>query len=493
MLLMLDIRSRERRDYELLNRRFSHEVLPVRAERVRGVELGVGPIRRRPLARSASFKRLVQIATVLTANPQHSLPKGCDDWADLKAAYRFLSNPRVRPDAIQTPHRRQTRMRCAAHPVVLIAQDLTELDFTRRRKMRGLGSIGNGGGRGLMQHTALAVTPDREVLGVLHQQWRVRPQPPEGETRKERLARPKKTDVWSDAVAAIGPAPSGTRFIHVADREADGFQMMQACDDHGVGFLLRAQHDRCVQENTDKLWSFLARQSVLDRRTLEIPATVKCPARKAQLELRCAKVTLDPPKQDRRFPQPRRVWTVWVTEPQPPQDAEPIDWMLLTCEPTETVEQSWQRVDWYRCRWMIEEFHKAEKSGCHLEASQLDDGDDIRRLAAIVAVTAVRLLMLRRLADLQRQSPDQAPAALQRAVPWLWIVVVARANKKDPADPATLTPQEFWLRIARQGGYIGRRHDGRPGWSTIWKGWYEFMLMFHGAELLAAPLPPKCG
>jgi hypothetical protein len=65
--------------------------------------------------------------------------------------------------------------------------------------------------------------------------------------------------------------------------------------------------------------------------------------------------------------------------------------------------------------------------------------------------------------------PADDPDILQQAVPWLWIVVVALANKKHPADPATLTPRELWLRIARQGGYIGRRSDGRPGWSTIWK------------------------
>lgn len=502
MTLVFGPRSREREEAWAWNRRFSHDVFSVRAERARGGELGLGPIRGRPAAGSASFKRLVQIATAITVNPQHSLPKACDDWPDLKGGYRFLSNPRVTPDAIQTPHRILTRERCEDHSVVLIAQDLTELDFTRRKKTRGLGPIGDGRGRGLLQHTALAVTPDREVLGVLHQQWMIRPQPPEGETRKQRLARPKKTDVWSETVAAVGSAPSGTRFIHVADREADGFQMMQACDDYGVGFLLRAQHDRCVEgidarrdsRTSDKLWSFMGRQPVLDRRAVEVSAGPQRPARKAKLELRCARVSLDPPKQDPRFKQPRRVWAVWVMEPHPPKDVEPIRWMLLTNEPTETAEQSWERVAWYRCRWLIEEFHKVEKSGCRLEASQLDDGADIQRLAAIVAVTAVRLLMLRGLADRARHAADQAPAVLQRAVPWMWIVVVARANKKNSTDPATLTPREFWLRIARQGGYIGRKSDGRPGWSTIWKGWYEFMLMFQGAELMhQAPRPKRCG
>jgi hypothetical protein len=385
--------------------------------------------------------------------------------------------------------------------VVLIVQDLTELDFTRRKKVQGLGPIGNGGGRGLMQHTALAVTPHRDVLGVLHQQWMIRPQPPEGETRTQRLARRKKTDVWSDAAKAIGPAPSGTRFIHLADREADGFQLMQACEDHGAGFLIRAQHDRCVESGADKLWSLMAKQPVRDRRTIDVPSAPKRPARRPKLELRFARVVLDPPKQDPRFKKPRPVRVVYVTEPNPPQGAEPIKWMLLSSEGVDTAEQAWEHVEWYRCRWLIEEFHKAEKSGCRLEASQLDDAADIQRLAAIIAVTAVRLLMLRGLADRSRhasstgvepRSEQQQAEMLQNAVPWLWIVVVARADKKNPVDPQALTPREFWLRIARRGGYIGRRNDGRPGWSTIWKGWYDFMLMFQGAELMATP-KSTCG
>ena len=478
------------------NRRFSHDAPVFCAEYGRGRQLGPGPVPRRPVAGSSFKKRLVQVATAITANPQHSLPKACDDWADLKGAYRFLSNPRVEPDAIQEPHRQQTYARCVGRPIVLCLQDTSELDFTRRKKVRDLGPIGDGNGRGLLQHTALGVTPEREVLGVLHQQWNKRLEVPEGETRAERLARPRKSDVWPKAVAAVGRPPMGTRLIHVCDRESDTFEMMQACEDHGVGFLIRAQHNRHVNAGTDKLWPFLASQPVIARRKINLPAQHKRRARTAKLAVRCTKVTLEPPKGDPRFTTPRAVWAIYVIEEHPPKDAEPLEWMLLTSEPTETAAEAWRRVDWYTIRWLIEEFHKVEKTGCRLEASQLDDAADIKRLAAVIAVTAVRLLMLRNLAHRATDGgkPEQDPAVLQRAVPWLWIFVVAQADKKNPVDPEQLTPREFWLRTARQGGYIGRKNDGRPGWSTIWKGWYDFMFMFQGAELMAAAQArQKCG
>jgi hypothetical protein len=424
------------------------------------------------------------------------LPHACDDWGDLKGAYRFLSSERVTPEAIQAPHRRRTRSRCRKHSRVLVINDTTELDFTSRKKVSGLGPIGDGHGRGLLQHTALAVTPGGDVLGVLHQRWSTRITPPEGETRRERLQRPKNSDCWPETVAAVGRSPDGTRFIHVCDREADDFAMMQACEDHDCGFLIRAQHDRCVNGGTDKLWSFMSKQPVIGRRRLELPAREGQAARVARLVIRSAQVTLDAPKGDPRFTEGRTVRAVYVQEPQAPRGVEPIEWLLLTSEPVDTAESAQQRIDEYTHRWIIEEFHKVEKTGCRLEKSQLDDAADIKRLAAIVAVTAVRLLMLRDLAQSASQlgGPADDPVVLQHAVPWLWIVVVALANKKHPADPTTLTPREFWLRIARQGGYIGRRSDGRPGWSTIWKGWHESMFMFHGAEAMAhAPSPPNCG
>lgn len=474
------------------NRRFDHVTDGMRAEFV-GRSVGVGTIRGCTVAGPASFKRLVRVAGAVTAAPGQSLPQRCDDWADLKAAYRFLSNPRVTPDAIQSPHRQLTRARCAEHSIVLVDQDTSPLDFTRRTKTRGLGRIGDGNGRGLLQHTALAVTPEREVLGVLHQMWTLCPEPPKGETRRERLARRKKTDVWSDTVAAIGTLPE-TRLIHVADQEADVYQMMMACVDAGVGFLIRGRHDRCVEGDATRLRSFMNQQAVVDHRAVEVPAAKKRPARRAKVALRYAPVTLEAPKYDPRFTEPLSVWAVSVKEVDPPADVtEPIDWLLLTSETTENVAAAWRRVEWYRCRWLVEEFHKVEKSGCKLEASQLDDAEDIKRLAAIVAVTAVRLLMLRGIVDRARERTDDSPTLLRMSVPWLWIVVVARADKKKPLDPRTLGLREFWLRIARRGGYIGRKSDGRPGWSTIWTGFREFMLMFQGAELMTEKPPLICG
>jgi hypothetical protein len=112
----------------------------------------------------------------MATTPHSSLPQLCGSWADLKAAYRLLSNEAVTPQALQQPHRRLTYQQCEDHPVVLCVQDDTDLNFTRRTKIKGLGKVGGGGnGRGIMQHTTLAVLPDGHGVSCNISLWRCYP------------------------------------------------------------------------------------------------------------------------------------------------------------------------------------------------------------------------------------------------------------------------------------------------------------------------------
>jgi hypothetical protein len=55
----------------------------------------------------------------MAASPDSSLPDQHESWGDVKAAYRFLNNPKATPEGIQSTHRQQVRLLCASHPVVL--------------------------------------------------------------------------------------------------------------------------------------------------------------------------------------------------------------------------------------------------------------------------------------------------------------------------------------------------------------------------------------
>jgi hypothetical protein len=46
------------------------------------------------------------------------------------------------------------------------------------------------------------------------------------------------------------------------------------------------------------------------------------------------------------------------------------------------------------------------------------------------------------------------------------------------------THGSVWTAIARMGGFLARRGDGKPGWQTLWRGWQRLMWMSQGLELL---------
>src|SRR5207245_4334393 len=66
-----------------------------------------------------------------------------------------------------------------------------------------------------------------------------------------------------------------------------------------------------------------------------------------------------------------RVWVVRVWELQPPEGVEPLEWVLLTSVPVQTIEDAWERVDWYRARWIVEDYHQGLKTGCRIEQRQV--------------------------------------------------------------------------------------------------------------------------
>src|SRR5205807_8629067 len=101
---------------------------------------------------------------------------------------------------------------------------------------------------------------------------------------------------------------------------------------------------------------------------------------------------------------PLVVWVVRVWGPEPPEGVEGLEWVLLTSVPTASVEQAGQRVDWYRARWIVEDYHQGLKTGCRIEVRQLQSYEALRRVLGLLAPAAVRLLQLRAVA---RETPER--------------------------------------------------------------------------------------
>jgi transposase-like protein/transposase Tn5 family protein len=429
-------------------------------------------------------KRVVATAAAMAAKPSQSLPKQLSNPAALKGSYRVLDEEAVSFEGLMEPHFEQSREAAGSVPLALLVQDTTELDYTFHPAASSLGPIGDGRGRGYLLHGVLGVVPaSREILGLLHQEPFLRKPAPKGEKHTERLKRERESQVWERAVGAVGPPPDGCTWVHVGDRYSDLFDFLAACGDEGCHFLVRAWQNRRIRaadETSDYLMDHVRSLPPQGRREIELPRRHGHRARTATLEIAAAPVqVLSPQRTPKRAPLTAWVLRVWEVNP-PAEITEPVEWVLVTSVPTQTVEEQWERVAWYTCRWLIEEYHSCLKTGCGIEARQLETKDRLWRLLGLCSPMAVRILQLRQAA---RAEPDRPAREVLAADVIAVVALLGQVN------PASMTVDQAMREIARQGGYLGRKRDGPPGWKALWHGWQHVQTLVEGVRLarLIAP------
>lgn len=425
------------------------------------------------LGDSRRSERVVRMASTLAAHPEKTLPQAFSTWAELKAAYRMLSDPRMTYETLTRSHFESTRRQCTEAGEYLLVDDTTQLDFTTHRAVHGLGRIGDDGGRGLMMHTTLALgvqawgeQESARLVGLWDQQlWRRMEGPrKKRETKAQRLARPRESDCWGRALAGCSGPPEGVQWIFVADREADIYEMFSGRLPVGVDLVIRASRPRRIDDDAGRMiFEAVAQARALGEMTVEIRNRPGQPARQARLRLRARRVCLRPPWRPDRKLAPVEINVVQASEEDPPDGASALHWVLLTTLPVENFAQA-RRVVWrYEFRWLIEEYHKALKSGTRIEEAQLSTVERIEALLGVLAMVAARLLQAKLVARIEpEQKADEriCTESVQRVLE----AAVGRPKRG-------WTNREFIRAIARLGGFLGRRHDGEPGWQTIWRGW----------------------
>ena len=134
----------------------------------------------------------------------------------------------------------------------------------------------------------------------------------------------------------------------------------------------------------------------------------------------------------------------------------------------------------YEKRWLIEEWHKALKTGCGVERRQLHTSPGLEALTGVLSVVAVRLVQMR---ELGRREPERPAREL---VPTVALELVHRA-RRGRGRPEDWTIHDFLRGVAGLGGFLGRESDDEPGWITIWRGWDALNWMLQGPHLARRP------
>jgi Transposase DNA-binding len=449
-------------------------------------------------------RRLIRSADAIFAHPHGTLPQKMKGHAPLTGLYRLLNAPAVTHAAVIAPHAQRTRQRIREHgdDVVLLIHDATELDYTSKRSLEELGEIGGGGGRGYISHHTLAVTPRRQVLGLLSQilhrrrpvaKARSKPQKRDDPNRESRL--------WIKGVQACGVALDGQCCVDITDRGGDCFEFAAFEVRLGRSFVIRSAYDRALagldhvgaDRIHDHLHAYARDLPDLGKRALTLPPRPMGrspgrskhkarPGRSIAVRIAAGPITIKAPKpaHGESFEKQLDLWVIHVKEASaPPAGEDPVEWVLLSNVAVGDFAQACERVDWYGCRWVIEEFHKAIKSGgCNVQELQLREESRLEPMIAILSVTAAALMELRHLA----RDPQTQTQPARQVLPVLYVKVLSAWRHR--VVNAEMSCHDFCMALARLGGHLNRKSDGFPGWQTLWRGWEELQIMTAAVEAM---------
>jgi hypothetical protein len=442
-------------------------------------------------------------AEALAGQPGKSIPELFTRKYDINATYDLLDEREVVPDAIQARHRRLVMAELRTPGRYLLVEDTTFPSYTHRKQpIPGLGPIGDSesGQQGFLLHSILAMRapqssvpdaggrrPPVTILGLADQQYLVRsprdPEKPKQAGSRQRQIRDRESDRWLDSGERIGRAPSNVtvRWVRVADREADIYEYMASCRKLGHGFVIRVSQNRILlNPATGKrlglVFEHIASVAPLGGMYLDLRGRDGQLARRAKLLISCGPVRVRAPEragQAAGAGAPIDCWFIRVWEQDPPDGVEPLEWVLYTDPPTETLQEALVGVMDYGTRFLVEEFHKGLKTGMKIEELQLEQANRLFAAIAVMSVVALRLLDLR---ELGRGFPD-APAACT-GLDELELELLSLAVERE-----LTTVAEVLLAVGRLGGHMNRRGDGMPGWITLWRGMKMLRLLVRGAKL----------
>ena len=274
-------------------------------------------------------RRLVESAAQIAAHPEKPFNQ-VFNWNDLRGFYRLCHQETATLQALQEPHWQRTREEMAKQSLVLILHDTSEMDFTEHAALEGAGPIGDGKGRGFLQHNSLAIVPQpRRVLGLAYQQWCVRKEAPKKEHTSKRKHRKRESQLWLRGIEATGRPPQGCRWVDVGDRGADIYEAMVAAQAQGHDFLFRLTQNRQVwsmpeRKEWTKLRDYARGLASQGRDIVDIPSRGGRMGRQAEVELAAAPAWIPAPSGTKqRFVQPVvAAWVVRVWEANPPPGVE---------------------------------------------------------------------------------------------------------------------------------------------------------------------------
>lgn len=423
-------------------------------------------------------RRLVTLAASLAQHTGLSVVKSASSSADIEGAYRLLRNPCVLPAAIAEAGFLATAKTARKYPLLLALEDTTTINFSHSG---ACGELGNTTTcpktRGLLAHSVLLYAPDRaRMVGLIDQQRWTRNTTEYGKKhqRKERPYEEKESVKWqtSSGLMAQRLGDVQSNVISVCDREADIWQYLEYKVSQGQRFVVRAAQNRRLENSPGKLFDLPDTLTPAGSHTLNVMQKGGRAARQAEMFVSYSPVSIRAPQGD------KTVSLTYICCREAEEDG--ACWHLLTSENVDNAAQARIIISYYERRWLIEEYHKAWKSGgtC-VESLRMQTRDNLERMMVVLSFIAVRVLALRQ-GGLSEETLNDSCEQVLSPLEWkvLWV-------KQEGKELPKTAPNLKWayLALAKMGRWHDSKRTGRAGWIVMWEGWFRLQDVVEGYRL----------
>jgi hypothetical protein len=418
-----------------------------------------------------------------------AIPFACQDWANTKAAYRFLSNESVSEKEILDGHFMATKERVASMKGerILVLQDTTEFTYNSSNpdKIGWTNNLKIGKSMvgkpelykqcGILMHSSLAVTDTGLPLGLCAIKFWTRKKF-KGTNALKKHINPTRVSIeekesyrWLENLKqSTDLLQDPARCVHIGDRESDIYELFVLALECNTHFLTRFCQNRLIDDdgshtiaNAMNLVEVKGVHNItikaLDGNTIEVG-----------LEIKYKKITILPPIGPKRKKYEALPLTViHAVEKEIPAHRDRIVWKLITNLPVTSTEEAIEKLDWYALRWKIETFHKIIKSGCRAESLKLRTAERLSNIIAIFCIVSWRIFWMTMIA---RFSPDINPEVVLTKEEIKLIDALNNKNYKKADSTKTKTLSYYLNKIATLGGYMNRTSDPPPGNMIMWRG-----------------------
>jgi hypothetical protein len=427
-------------------------------------------------------ERFVTILNNISSQPGSSIPRQNKSWYDTKATYEFFKNEDVSIEALKKTMMLYGAQQTADKMQLLILHDISNISYNDLQA-EGLGYLDNKEGRGILCYSSLAATTEGLPLSLLYQHTWTRPLEELGKSskRKQTNFEDKESYRWYEGMEEVnGLLSQSIEKIHIADREADIYELFFHAYKPNTDLLIRARHNRQLS-NGSQLWNNVAEQPAVATVDLYIADKTGKQKLKIAAEVRYHPVEILRPAKNKHSYESVILTAIEIKQIKTGNKSEEdiIHWKLLTTLEVSSVTDALKCVKWYTFRWLIERFHFVLKSGTRIEELQLKDAQSLQKAIAVYSMAAFRVMQL---VYQSRHYPNVSCEAVLTKAQWQTLYMLIHGNTKIPAQAPSLTQAVMW--IGKLGGHLGRKSDGPPGLKTVWQGYQQLCYAASVYELM---------